>query len=352
MKKLLLHFFLLFTFHGFAQEYKMVSEELKGAVKSLEIFIITDSGKKTLMELKNFDSKRRLLESKTFYDGRLQSNERSTYQNNTITSEFCDNCNDLVKAFAEFVIKENQKNPYSGSVTIDPSRIFKTIKTTDKNGNVVVSKVYNPQGYLKWSTKSTFDKKSNLLLEENFDDEGKKTPSYKSTKYNKKGLIAEELTFAEDYESKSIYTYDNLNRKTSEKVAQGSRTSEKFFEYVTEKDTVKVMTYEKDRNNDIKILKKQKLSYTENGKKIIKEMNLNKGKTTAIHFFEFDKNNNLILETYQEKNELKSEIKLVYDKKGNWIEMDCSSLVHSSYNGSTSKPEWRTKKHLRTILYY
>lgn len=352
MKKSLLFIIFFIVVSGFTQEYKMVSEELKGPVKSVEI-IMLNTDKKVPLEIKNFDSKGRLLESKTFYDGRLQTNQRNTYQNNTIISEFCDNCDDLDKAFANFVIKENQKNPYSGYATSNPIKTTKTIKTTDKNSNVIVSKVYNAQGYLKWSTQSKFDNNSNLLLEENFDLEGKKTSSYKIKKYNEKGLVEEELTSGKNYQTKSIYTYDNLGQKIADKEVQENRITEYVYEYSTENDSIKELSYYINPNDGTKSLRNKKHSYFQNGIKITKEVDFNNIKTTATRFFEFDKKNNLISKKeYNDKNELRSEIKLVYDNKSNWIKMDYSYLVQASYDGSAPRPEWRTNHYLRTILYY
>jgi hypothetical protein len=91
MTKYTMHLLLFFGFLGNAQEHKMVSEELKGNVKSIEIFIVSENDKKTQLEVKNFDNKGRILTYKTFYNGRLNLNERRTYQNNTITTELCDN---------------------------------------------------------------------------------------------------------------------------------------------------------------------------------------------------------------------------------------------------------------------
>lgn len=345
--------FSIITFAGFAQEYKIAPQELKGKVKSIEIAQLSNNGQKILQELKSFDSKGRLLESKTFYDGRINTFERSIYQGNTIVTDLCDYCTDLDKEFVNFKIKENLKNPYSGYATAEPRRTHRTIKTTDKNGNVIVSKTYNSEGYLNWVTKRAYDKKSNLLLEENFDDEGKKMPSYISNKYNAKGLLEEETTFGNNFERKATYTYDISGRKIAEKVVQADRTTEMLYEYLTEKDTLKVLTYAMNLKDKTKNLQKIKQTFTVNGTKTSKETNFYMGKSSNVEFSEFDKNGNLVLsKSYNDKNELRQEIKLVNDAKGNWISMEYSYLVNASYNGSAPKPEWRTNKYLRNIVYY
>lgn len=314
---------------------------------------MVNTDEKVPLEIKNFDNKGRLLESKTFYDGRLNTNERTTYQGKIITTELCDYCSDLDKAFADFSIKENQKNPYAAYATDNPRRTIKTIKTTDKDGNIIVSKSYNSQGYLNSVTKAIFDKKSNLLLKENFEDEGKKTPYFKKNTFNSNGLLEQKITFANRYESKSTYSYDKLDRKIIEKQIQVDRTTEYHFEYGTKKDTTLVLTYYKSGNESKLALKKRELSYLEKDIKITKEINLNHVKILSIDISHFDKKNNLILKkNFNDKNELRSEIKLIYDKKANWIEMEYCYLVNASYNGNEPKPEWRTTTYIRTIVYY
>ena len=353
MRKSIQYLFFIFANLAFGQEYKMAPQELKGKVKSVETVLLSNNNQQIPQELKSFDRKGRLLESKTYYDGRLNTYERSVFRGNTITTELCDYCDDLDKAFANFSIKENQKDPYSGYLTNDPTRTFKTIKTTDKNGNVVVSKTYNSEGYLNWVTKSAYDKKSNLILKENFDEEGRKMPSYKSSKYNARGLLEEEITFDNNFERKSFYTYDISGRKIAEKVVQADRTTVMLYEYLTEIDTLKVLTYAMILKDKTKNLQKIKQTYTVNGTKTSKETNFYNGKSSNVAFSEFDKNNNLVLsKTYNDKNELRQEIKFVNDAKGNWISMEYGYLVNARYNGSVPKPEWRINKYIRTIEYY
>lgn len=353
MTKLFSLLFLIITFAGFSQEYKIAPQELKGKVKSVEAVLLSNNNQQIPQELKIFDNKGRLIESKIFYDGRINTFERSIYQGNIIVTDLCDYCTDLDKAFVNFKIKENLKNPYSGYATAEPRRTHRTIKTTDKNGNVIISKTYNSEGYLNWVIKATYDKKSNLILEENFDDEGKKTPSYKSKKYNAKGLLEEETTFANNFERKATYTYDVSGRRIAEKVVQADRTTEMLYEYLAERDTIKILTYAMNLKDNTKNLKKIKQTYTVNGTKTSKETNFYMGKSSNVEFSEFDKNGNLVLsKSYNDKNELRQEIKLVNDVKGNWILMEYSYLVNASYNGSAPKPEWRLSNYSRKIVYY
>lgn len=345
--------FFIFANCGFAQEYKIAPQDLKGKVKSVETVLLNNVNHEIPQELKIFDSKGRLIESKIYYDGRINTFERSIYQGSTIVTDLCDYCTDLDKEFVNFKIKENLKNPYSGYATAEPRRTYRTIKTTDKNGNVIVSKTYNSEGYLNWVTKRTYDKESNLILKENFDEEGKKMPSYISNKYNTKGLLEEETTFDHNFERKVTYTYDVSGRKISEIVVQADRTTEMLYEYSTEKDTLKVLTYAMNLKDKTKNLKKIKLTYNVNGNKTSKETNFYLGKSSNVEVSEFDKNGNLVLsKSYNDKNQLRQEIRLVNDRKGNWISMEYSYLVNASYNGSEPKPERRTSKYLRTIVYY
>lgn len=351
MKKTV-YLFLFLGHFAFSQEYKLEKEELKGNIKSLELFIVGNNATEIPIEIKNYDTKGRILLSKTYYDGRLNTTERNQYLKNQIITELCDYCTDLDQEFANFSIKENQKNPYSGYATADPRRTFKTIKTTDKKGNVILSKIYNPEGYLNWETKSTYDKNSNLLLEENFNDEGKKEPEFKKNTYNQKGLLVETVNVMRHYDTKKVYEYDQLGQKIGEKEWQGERFNEYVYEYLTEKDTIKLLKYLKNPTDNKLQLRTSEFTYAQKDKKTIKITEIYNGKVNFIKVLEYDSKNNLVTKKqYNDKNELRSDVNLVYDDKGNWIEMSYSNLINTSYNGSEPKPEWRTNKYIRKIQY-
>jgi hypothetical protein len=344
--------FLILGFYSYSQEYKIENEELKSSVKSLDLFSVSDAKKEIPIELKTFDSKGRISVSKTYYDGRINTTERNQYLNNQIIRELCDYCDDIDKAFANFSIKENQKSPYSGYVTTDPKRTFKSIKTTDKKGNVILSKTYNNEGYLIWETKSTYDRNSNLLLEETFDDEGKKEPEFKKNTYNKKGLLIEATNVMSNFVKKTVYEYDYLNRKKVEKEWHGERFNEYIYEYKKDKDTAKILKYFKNpQDNSLKI-RTIEITYFEKDKKIIRITATYNGKINFIQYFEYDTQNKLLSKKYYNgKNELRTETILVYDKMGNWVEMNVSNLINTSYNGSEPKPEWTTNTYIRKIEY-
>lgn len=352
MKKIV-YLFLFLGYFAFSQEYKLENDELKGNIKSLELFIVRNNDIEIPIEIKNYDSKGRILLSKTYYNGRINTTERNQYSKNQIITELCDYCDDLDKEFANFSIKENQKNPYKGYVTAEPRRTFKAIKTTDKNGNVVLSKTYNQEGYLSWETRSTYNKNSNLLLEENFDDEGKKEPEFKKNAYNQKGLLTETVNVMRHYDTKKIYEYDNLGRKIGEKEWQGERFIEFIYEYKKDKDTAKVLKYFKNREDNSFQLGTSELTYFEKEKKITRVTGTYNGKINSIQVLEYDAQNKLTSKKYyNDKNELRTETTLIYDNIGNWVELNDSNLINTSYNGSEPKPEWRTNKYIRKIQYH
>lgn len=352
MMKKIFHLFLFLGYFAFSQEYKIENEKLKGNISSLNLFALENNDVEIPVKINSYDKKGRILVSKIYYNGRINSTERNEYSKNQIVTEICDYCNDLDKIFANFSIKENQKYPYKGYGTNDPKRTLKIIQTTDKKGNIILSKTYSLEGYLLWFKKSTYDKNSNLLLEENYDDDGKKESSYKKNSYNKKGLISEMIVFENDYERKSVFSYDNLDRILTKKEWLQNQITEKSYEYKIEKDTSKVLLFLKNSPEEEKNLIQVDLSYSENDKQIKKEIHYYKDKPNYIKISEFDKNNNLLqIQNFSDQNELRSEIKLLNDKKGNWIHMNYSELIKASYNGSEPKPEWRTRKYVRKIEY-
>jgi len=349
--KRIIYLILLIGYFSFSQDYVVPNEQLKGNIKSINIFKL-ENNKEIPVELKNFDTKGRVLLLKTYYDGRLHTTERNQYNNNQIITEFCDYCDDIEKEFLNFSIKENQKNPYSGYATADPRRTFKHIKTLDKSGKVTTLKTYSSEGYLIWNTKFIYDKKSSLILEEKFDDENKKL-SFKKNIFNDKGLIIEETEFKNDYEKTTNYTYDNFNRKIVEKTSQGKRVNEIFIDYIIEKDSTKVLSFVKQSDNNEKILKKMNISYPFKENNMTKEIYFIKNKPNSTIISEYNKNQKLLSEKiYNSKNELISEKTFSYDKKGNWFELISSNLINKSYNGSEPKPEWEIKNYIRKIEYY
>jgi len=349
MMEKLIFLFLFSGYFGFSQSYKIENDELKGKVKSLELFVSDRYNTDKLLEHKTFDEKGRTLTSKTFYDysDRIRSNERNQYSDNQIIIEICD-CKDLDKAFANFSDKENQKFPYKGYGTNSPNKTFKHYKITDKNGNVISSKTYNSEGYLIWVTKSTYDEKSNLLLEESFDDEGKKTGNYKKNIYNKKGLITEKIESNNFTERKCIFKYDDLGRIISEKY---SDNSEFVYEYSTVQDTIKIVTFyiDPEQNKQISIIEN---SYKKGKNKITEEQYFYKGTFSNSKIFEYDKNKNLVSSKQSNSSGYNKEKQINYDKKGNWVQLNYSKLVNTSYKGATPKPEWKIEKYIRKIQYY
>ena len=348
MKKLIFLFFLSGYF-GFSQSYKIENDELKGKVKSLELLVSDRYNTDKLVEHKTFDEKGRTLTSKTYYghSDRIRSNERNKYSDNQIITEICD-CKDLDKAFANFSDKGNQKFPYKGYGTNSPNKTFKHYKITDKNGNVISLKTYNSEGYLTWVTKSTYDEKSNLLLEESFDDEAKKTGNYKKNTYNKKGLIIEKIESNNFTESKRIFKYDDLGRIISEKY---SDNSEFVYEYSTVQDTIKIVTFyiDPEQNKQISIIEK---SYKKGKNKITEEQYFYKGRFSNSKIFEYDKNKNLVSSKQSNSSGYNKEKQINYDKKGNWVEQNISERTQTSYIGSELKPEWKIEKYIRKIQYY
>jgi hypothetical protein len=102
-----------------------------------------------------------------------------------------------------------------------------------------------------------------------------------------------------------------------------------------------------------RILNKTSISYPQQKNTITKETTFNNGKPSNTSISEYDKNNLLLTrKNYNDKNELRSEFQYIFDTKGNWIELNYSYLVNSSYNGSDPKPVWRTKKYIQKIEYY
>lgn len=351
MKKILFLFILNFYF-GFSQEYIVEDEVLKGKPKSIELTVSSENSSEIPIESKTFDEKGRIILFKKFYNNRIDTQERTKHTKNQIITELCDGCNDLDKEFAEFSIKENQKNPYSGYLTADPRRTFKTFKTTDKNGNVILSKTYNPEGYLIWENRYNFDKNSKLLSTETFDDEGKKEKEYIKNTYNTQGLLIESINVMHHYETKTVYEYDKQNRKITEKVWQDKKVNEYKFEYPTLKDTSKILKYYKNPDDNSFKLSTSEVTYFENKNKIKRLTGIYNDKINYTHFFVYDPQHKLISKTYyNDKNELRTEITITYDQIGNWIEMNVSNLINVSYNGGELKPEWRRNKYIRKIQY-
>ena len=357
MIKKLIWLFLFVGCFGYSQPYKFENDELKGNVQSLELFILKNNNPEKLVEHKTFDKKGRILTSKTYdFDGKwIRSNERNQYSDNQIITTFCE-CEDLDKAFANFYKKGVIKNEESSDGIIvyatnnPPIRRHRDYKITDESGNVISSKRYTSEGYFSRETKSTYDKNSNFLLEENFDSQGEKSEYFKKNTYNEKGLLTEKITS----EIKFVFEYDDLERKISEEEWSGNKRVLKIsYEYMIAKDTSKVFSFWNSPEED-KYLKNTEFSYFEGNKRIAELTEVNKdGSINFRTVSEYDKNNNLVSKKhYNYKNELRSETKLVYDNNENWIEMNLSKLIKTSYDGSEPKPEWRTEKYIRKIQYY
>lgn len=368
MKKII-YLFLLTGYFGYSQPYKIENDELKGNVKSLELFNFTNNNTEELIEYKTFDKKGRILVSivvDSYYIGFSKSKERNQYSDNQIITEYCDSCDDLDKAFANFSIKENKKYQYTDYdyVAGKPNRIHKIIKTTDKNGNVISAKTYSSEGYFLEEKKSTYDKNSNLLLEETFDDTGKKIKGHKKNIYNNKGLLIE---FDRSYEGKRVFEYDDSDRKIFEKrfyetdtdeitfgyddlgrilFEKYNNNSEVVYEYTTTKDTIKVVRFYIDSEKN-KQIRSVKTSYNKGENKVTEEQSFEKGEMFSTKILEYDENKNLISIKFYNKNGYHLGKELVYDKKGNWIEIHYSTLINVSY-----KPEWRTEKYIRKIQYH
>ena len=350
MKKIV-YLFLFCGYFAFSQEYKIENEELKGNIKTSHLSLL-EKDNVIPVEIKNYDKKGRIILLKTFYNGKIATTERNQYLDGQIITEVCDYCDDLDKAFANFSIKEDEKSPYKGFVTNNPRRTFKFVKSTDKKGNIISLKTYSSEGYLLSETKSTYDKNANLLLEETFADNGKKEPEFKKNIYNKKGQLIETVNVMNHHSTKYVYEYNPQGKRITEKEWQGDTAYENSYEYSVEKDTTKVLVFGKKSTESENILRTMDLTYPEKDKKINKRIRLDNGKPSNTEISKFDKNNNLILkQNFNDKEEMLSETKLVYDTKGNWTQMDYSYLVNASYNGSEPKPEWRTKTYIRKIEY-
>ncbi|WP_333693311.1 hypothetical protein [Flavobacterium sp.] len=342
-----------FGSYGFCQEYKLENEVLKGKIKSIELSVSKENTAQTPIEHILFDTKGRIIQSKTFFNQRLHTFERNQYIKNQIVTDLCDYCDDLDKEFAHFSIKENQKNPYTGYATAEPRRTHKTIKTIDKKGNIIRSKTFNSEGYLIWEKRLFYDKNSNLLETETFDDEGKKEPEFLKNTFNTKGLLIESVNVMRHNNLKTIYEYDSQNRKKVEKIWQDNRVMEYHYIYKSTPDTSAVYKYSKNLEDHSLQLRTKELTYYEKGKKIICITETYNNKITFVRVFEYDLQNKLRAKKYyNDKNELRSETFLIYDKKGNWIEMNVSNLINTSYNGSEPKPVWHKNTYYRKIEYY
>lgn len=349
------YLFLFLTNLCIAQEYKWFEQDLalKGNISSEEIFLFITDGKQIPVEFRFYDKTGRELLSKTYYDGRINTHIRHQYSKNQITTELCDYCEDLDKTFAQFSIKENQKYPYKGYVTDDPKRTLKMIKTTDNKGNVLLSKTYSSEGYFIGEERISYDKNNKILLEESYDDEGIKQKNFKKFNYNSKGLLVEETVFENSYERRNSFEYDALGRKLLVKEWQGERLTERSFEYITEKDTTKVLMYLKHFNDTLPKLYRTEITYRQGENKVTKQTDIYKGVPNFVSITEYDAKDNVISrKNFNSKNEFITDLSFEYDSKGNWIVMHFAQLVNVRYNGNPPVPEWQKKTYFRELAYH
>jgi len=352
MKKLN-YLFLLIGFFGSSQNYIVENEKLKGNIKSIDLFIIEYGNKEKPVDLRTFDSKGRPLIVKKYNDRYLRSEERNEYLPNQIITTLCESCGDQFDHhFSEFSIKENQKYPYSGYATNDPSVRNKTYKTIDKKGNVSLEKYYTGEGYLTSIAKLTYNANSKLLSRESYDDENKLLSSKKYV-YNKNNLIIEEVTKRDDQpELKVNYLYDNLGRIILEKQNYNNSLYETSYEYLKVQDTAKILRYSSSPPKEKKLYQIE-LTYPKSNGEITEKQNVSNNKVGHKTVYEYDQTKKLILQKYyDDKNDLIRESHYTYDKNGNWIEINISETVHIIYNNDPPKNEIQKKKYIRRIQYY
>ncbi|MCX8533768.1 hypothetical protein [Chryseobacterium luquanense] len=352
MKKLN-YLFLLIGFFSSAQNYIVENEKLKGNVKSIDLFIIEYGNKEKPVELKTFDIKGRPLVVKKYSDGYFRSEERNEYKPNQIITTLCESCGDnFDQYFSKFSIKENQKYPYSGYLTNDPSVKRKIFKTTDKKGNVVLEKYYTEDGYLTSVAKSTYNIQSKLLSRESYDDENKLLSSTKNI-YNKSNLITEEINKSENRpELKMNYFYDNLGRIKLEKQNYNNSLYETSYDYIKENDTAKILKYSASPPKDKKLYQIE-LTYPKQKGKIVEKQNVSDNRVGYRTVYEYDENQKLAVQKYyDDKNELIKESHYTYDKNGNWNEINISETINVIYNNDAPKKENQKKKYIRKIEYY
>ncbi|MCU7615434.1 hypothetical protein N0B16_13390 [Chryseobacterium sp. GMJ5] len=352
MKKLN-YLFLLIGFFSSAQNYMVENEKLNGNIKSIDLFIIEYGSKEKPVELKTFDIKGRPLVEKKYNDGYLRSEERNKYKSNQIITTLCESCGDnFDRYFSKFSIKENQKYPYSGYGTNEPSVRNKTYKTIDKKSNVVLAKYYTEDGYLISITKSTYNTQSKLLSKESNDDENKLLSSIKNI-YNKNNLITKEINKSENQpELKINYFYDNLGRIKLEKQSDTNSFYEISYEYIKEKDTAKVLKYSASPPKDKKLYQIE-LTYPKLKGKVVEKQNVSNNKVGHKTLYEYDENQKLVAQKYyDDKNEPIKESHYSYDKKGNWNEINISEIINVIYNNDAPKKEIQKKKYVRRIQYY
>ncbi|KFF08625.1 hypothetical protein [Chryseobacterium luteum] len=356
MKKLITklnYLFILIGFFGSAQNYIVENEKLKGNIKSIDLFIIEHGNKEKPVDLQTFDSKGRPLIVKKYNDGYLRSEERNEYLPNQIITTLCQSCGDNFDSyFSKFSIKENQKHPYSGYGTNDPSVKRKIFKTTDKKGNVVLAKYYNVEGYLISITKSTYNAQSKLLSRESSDDENKLLSNSKYI-YNKNNSVIEEISKSETQpELKMNYFYDNLGRIKLEKQNYNNSLYETSYEYAKVKDTAKILKYSASPPKEKKLYQIE-LTYPKQKGKIIEKQNVSDNKVGYKTVYEYDESQKLVVQKYyDDKSELISESHYFYDKNGNWNEINTSETISVIYNNDAPKKENQKKKYIRKIEYY
>lgn len=356
MNKLLLKLNFIFFLIGFlssAQDYIVDNDKLKGNVKSIDIFIIEYGNKEKPVEQQTFDIKGRPLITKKYSEGYLRSEERNQYNPNQIITTLCESCGENPdRYFSEFLIKENQKDPYSGYGTNDPSARTKTFKTPDKKGNIILEKFYNSEGYLISTSKSVFNLASKKLSTENYSSENELLSSSKNV-YNKSNLITETHSKSKNEpELKLNYSYDNQGRLILEKQNYNNSISETLYEYLKVQDTTKILKYSSNLRGEKRLHHIEK-SYSQLQDKIVEKQNIFDNKLGNKRVYEYDENKKLTALKYiNEQNESIKELHYTYDTTGNWNEINISETINVIYDKEKPRKEIQKTKYIRRIEYY
>lgn len=356
MKKLLLKLNFIFFLIGYfssAQDYIVENDKLKGKIKSINLFIIEYGNKEKPVEQQTFDAKGRPLITKKYSEGYLRSEERNQYNPNQIITTLCESCGEnLDRYFSEFSIKGNEKDPYAGYGTNDPSARTKTFKTPDKKGNIILEKFYNSEGYLISTSKSVFNLASKKLSTENYSSENELRSSQRNI-YNKSNLITETISKSENKsELKMNYSYDNQGRIIFEKQNYNNSISETSYEYLKEKDTTKILKYSSNSSGEKRLHHIEK-SYPQLQGKIVEKQNVFDNKLGNKRVYEYDETKKLTaLKYFNEQNEAIKELHYTYDKTGNWNEINISETINVTYDKEEPRKEIQKTKYIRRIEYY
>lgn len=324
MKTIILSIFFLLNTSLYAQWHENFDQiPIKGKIKSYLIYKVWgDSLNLRTRDIEEiaFDKNGQILTAKYYNmesDGLRKQVKNILKPDETISYECdCPNIDTFIKNFEFRDIAELKNKPKMG--TSEAPTDWVTVKTLDKQGNVILLKTYSSSGYLIREVSSSFDLQKRLLTKEVFGFKHVFSYSERNT-YDKNGNLVEKISkegkFSKDYIEK--YRWDS-EKNLVEEMKLEDTVIISHFQYQTKKV-----------GNKEEFIKQDKLSHSGYLKEVIfynadnleiKKIEYNEDSTVIKTIIsEYYKNKKIRSQSFLDhKDRLFRKIEFTNDKNNNW----------------------------------